>query len=83
MNKGAFMNTGAIVIAILFWAFLFMPNAHAYIDPGVGSMLLQALAAGLVGALVFGKRIWLFVSTLFSTKKAGDDDLNMERHNDE
>ncbi len=30
----------------------------AYIDPGVGSLLLQALVGGGAGLLVFGKYLW-------------------------
>jgi drug/metabolite transporter (DMT)-like permease len=48
---------------------LCMPSAHAYIDPGTGSMLLQALAAGLVGILAFGKHIKLFIVGLFTRKR--------------
>jgi len=48
---------------------LCMPSAHAYIDPGTGSMLLQALAAAFVGILAFGKHIKLFVLGLFSRKR--------------
>ena len=30
----------------------------AYLDPGAGSMLLQALAGGVEGAAVMGKLYW-------------------------
>jgi hypothetical protein len=30
----------------------------AYIDPGAGSMILQALAGGVAGAMVVGKLYW-------------------------
>jgi hypothetical protein len=32
--------------------------AHAYIDPGVGGMLLQLLLGGVAGALVVIKLYW-------------------------
>jgi hypothetical protein len=32
--------------------------AHAYLDPGNGSMLLQLLVGGLAGLLVMGKVLW-------------------------
>jgi len=32
--------------------------AHAYLDPGTGSMLLQMLIAGIVGALFTLKMYW-------------------------
>ena len=30
----------------------------AYIDPGAGSLILQALAGGVAGLVVFGKLYW-------------------------
>ena len=30
----------------------------AYLDPGAGSMILQALAGGTAGVIVFGKLYW-------------------------
>jgi hypothetical protein len=30
----------------------------SYIDPGAGSMILQALAGGVAGAMVVGKLYW-------------------------
>jgi len=30
----------------------------SYIDPGAGSMILQALAGGVAGAMVMGKLYW-------------------------
>lgn len=30
----------------------------AYIDPGAGSMILQVLAGGVAGVMVFGKLYW-------------------------
>ena len=37
---------------------IFPENAHAYIDPGTGSMALQILLAGIVGALFTIKTYW-------------------------
>ena len=43
-------------------------QAWAYFDPGAGSMLLQALAAGMIGVAVFWKRIKNMLSSLFGSK---------------
>ncbi len=44
-------------------------DAHAYIDPGTGSIILQAFVAGIVGALftikMYWRRITAFVSGFF------------------
>jgi len=46
-------------------------EARAYFDPGTGSMLLQAVAAGLIGAAVFWRRIREMIRNLFARKKDG------------
>ncbi len=40
--------------------------AHAYIDPVSGSVILQALLAGALGALLSIKRVGFAVRTFFS-----------------
>ena len=65
-----------LILSLVLWLTLaFTPNAHAYIDPGVGSMILQALAAAAVTVLVFWKSIYARISGLFSrTPKDEKDD---------
>jgi len=47
-------------------------SAHAYLDPGTGSYILQMLLAGILGALfalkMFWKRIIAFFKGLVSKK---------------
>ena len=45
-----------------------MTTLFAYIDPFTGSLLLQLLAAGFMGALVFFKKVKTFVLGLFGIK---------------
>lgn len=42
----------------------------AYLDPGTGSMILQALAAGVIAAGLFWRRIISFVRGLFNKNSA-------------
>jgi len=48
-------------------------RAHAYVDPGTGSYILQIVIAGLVGAAftlrLFWKRLRLFMGSAFSKRK--------------
>ena len=48
-------------------------QAHAYLDPGTGSMIIQIVIAGTVGALFTIKTFWSqiknFISTRFLKKK--------------
>jgi len=61
----------AVRLIILFGAFclIFPSRAHAYIDPGAGSYMLQcAMASALAGAyalMVYWRRLRSFFSRLF------------------
>ncbi len=49
-------------------ALLLLPSlAHAYIDPGTGSYLLQLLLAGGLGALYTIKTYWSSIKAYFSS----------------
>ena len=61
-------------------ALLYLPFhqvLHAYIDPGTGSIVLQAVIGALVGGLVaiglFWNRIKAFVRNLFSRSKKSEE----------
>ena len=63
-------------ISIIFYTFIFISltnQAHAYLDPGTGSMIIQIVIAGTVGALFTIKTFWSqiknFISTRFLKKK--------------
>lgn len=49
-------------------------NSHAYLDPGSGSIIIQALLAAAISAAVTLKFYWLrvkgFLQRLFSSKSA-------------
>lgn len=40
-------------------------RAHAYFDPGTGSYVVQAVVAGLLGALLTLKSTWRAVASAF------------------
>ena len=46
----------------------------AYIDPGSGSLLFQALLSGLLTVLVFFKRILAYFKNKFGNKKTEEID---------
>lgn len=46
--------------------------AHAYLDPGTGSMILQALAAAAVGIAIFWRSLLRKVKELFGGAKSSD-----------
>lgn len=47
-------------------------NAHAYLDPGTGSVLLQGLLAGLLALGAFWRQVKQWARGLFS-RKANDE----------
>jgi len=57
-------------LMVLFWAlFVLAPPAHAYLDPGSGSMALQALLGGLAALMVIVKLYWSRLIKFFGSKK--------------
>lgn len=44
-------------------------TAHAYIDPGTGSMLLQVIGAGIAGAIFYFRELRIKVMSLFSRRR--------------
>jgi hypothetical protein len=41
----------------------------AYIDPGTGSIILQAIAAGVIGGAVAAKLFWHRILVFFGVRK--------------
>lgn len=50
-------------------------TAHAYLDPGTGSMILQLLLGGVAGMAVVLKLYWHRVKALFGRRVAKDTAL--------
>ena len=65
-----------IAFACALFLAVLVPAAHAYLDPGTGSYLLQLLIAGVLGALFAVKVYWTNVKTFFLSRfrKPKDDD---------
>ncbi|MGE8941496.1 hypothetical protein ACO2I3_06245 [Leptospira interrogans] len=47
----------SVALAVLFVA-ISTGGAHAYLDPGTGSMILQILLGGLAGLAIAGRLYW-------------------------
>jgi hypothetical protein len=59
---------------------LFPDNAHAYIDPGTGSIVIQVLIAGFLGAVFILRTFWSKITGLFSSKtKQGFSDSDEDK----
>lgn len=69
-----------IAVAPIFWAMAMvgaMQPAHAYLDPGSGSVLIQVILGGLAGLAVGAKLFWQHIVYFFSFgrrgRKGGDE----------
>ena len=72
--------TQIILLSTLF-LFFSTKSAHAYLDPGSGSYIIQLIIAGGVGALFTVKTFWLQIKTFFTnffSKKKKDSDSKNE-----
>lgn len=61
----------ALVVLYMTMAFsiVVVEPAHAYIDPGSGSLIFQAVAAGAMAIGLGVKVFWRRISAFFSRKK--------------
>lgn len=63
-----------LIVASSCWVLLFSERpAHAYIDPGSGSLLLQAILGGLAGLAVLVKMYWHRLTARFLDRSDGDE----------
>lgn len=60
-RSGAWLPAALIFVAVL------DPRqpAHAYLDPGTGSIILQLLLGGVAGGVVIAKLYWQRVTSFF------------------
>ena len=60
-----------MAVAVAWLVVVFEAPAHAYLDPGTGSMLLQVLLGGFAAVGVIAKLYWHRLASLFGSKNAG------------
>ncbi len=63
------LNSLKIAGAIFLSTLIIPPAALAYLDPGTGSMIIQALAVAVFSSLFFIKRIWHSIKKFFGRNK--------------
>ena len=66
-------------LLLLFLILFFSSNAFAYIDPGAGSLLIQMLVAGVMGAIFTIKMYWFRLKSYIQKlmgKEVSSDDLS-------
>lgn len=61
----------------------FSASAHAYLDPGTGSILVQSLLAGVAGAVAVIGLYWQRVKSFFvNFRKPSNDASSSATHTD-
>ena len=63
--KHRFLPSSLLLLVLSLTPLVPLEQAHAYLDPGTGSALLQVLLAGVAGIAVCGKLCWRYVTTWF------------------
>lgn len=67
MNK-----TTAILAAVIILA-MSIDDAHAYFDPGTGSIILQAVIAGIAAVSIGLRTFWSQLKAFFARNRSGAD----------
>lgn len=63
------MRSSTLVVGL--WLSLFIVgDVHAYLDPGTGSIVLQAIIAAVAGGFMVLRIYWSKVKQLFTRRKA-------------
>jgi hypothetical protein len=63
-------SLGSAATAVLL---LSATNAHAYLDPGSGSLIIQALIAGFLGASFYIATSWKKIKAYFQNRRDKKD----------
>lgn len=74
MKRSRTLANSLLLAGLLF--FVLTHDAHAYIDPGSGSYILQLIIAGLLGAAFAVKIYWKRIKTFFSRGQEKEDDAS-------
>lgn len=64
--------TAALFVAMFLLVSHLQGSAHAYLDPGTGSMALQLLIAGVVGALATIRLYWDRLKAVVTRRHTSD-----------
>lgn len=73
--RSVLKQAGVALLFILGMHCFFIQNAHAYLDPGTGSMILQGILGALAAGAVFAKIYWQRLMHLFGFKKKDSEQL--------
>lgn len=72
-----------LIILLALLVLIFPKNAHAYLDPGTGSYVLQVAAALLFGGLFAVKAFWSHIKAFFSSMFGKGKNSEKGKHHNE
>ena len=72
-----------VAMLVAYVCFEVTTPAHAYLDPGTGSLLLQGLIATLAAAAATGSIYWGKIRAFFSAKKNDSDNVESDDRGEE
>lgn len=78
MNQKTIIKTGIILYITTMAA-----PAYAYLDPGTGSIIIQAIIGTIVGGLAALRLYWEKVKTFFSRNKTKNEKEQAEQQHQE
>lgn len=67
-----------LYVSLIIMSLVFAPDAHAYLDPGSGSMLLQVILGGLAAVGVMLKLWWYKILRFLGIRKGELEDEEAE-----
>jgi len=67
------LKSYTIILALLFVTGFFVSDAYAYLDPGTGSIVIQAVIGALVGVAITLKIYWYKLKEKLSRTSKSED----------
>lgn len=59
--------------------FLNHSPAYAYLDPGTGAIIIQAIIGAFAAIVVYWSKFKQYIKTLFKKKDINDNDINNDK----
>lgn len=77
MITRSYFTIAIISVSFVLWA----APAHAYLDPGTGSLIVQSIIGSIAGGLAVIGIYWRKIKNFFSAKKTANNTSNDSNEN--
>lgn len=82
-GAGPFMNISCSIAIVAASCLLAAPSAHAYLDPGTGSLIVQGAIAAVAAVFVAGKLYWARIKSWFKRSSPASENAVASLANDQ